>query len=235
VTTAPPERLGPYRLEGRLGRGGMGEVYRAFDERLQRPVAVKLIRPEAAGDARARERFRREARAAASLNHPAIVQIHDIVETPAGDAIVMELVAGQTLASLLASGPLELPRALRLGVEVAEGLAAAHARGLVHRDLKPENVMLTETGHAKILDFGLAKRTLTEAGETSLSLDGTILGTYRAMSPEQARGLAVDGRSDLFSFGGLLYEALTCASPFAAGTVLETLTNICTVEARPAA
>jgi len=238
MTLAPPERLGPYRLEGRLGRGGMGEVYRAFDERLHRPVAVKLIRPEAAGDARARERFRREARAAASLNHPAIVQIHDIVETPSGDAIVMELVTGQTLASLLQGGPLDLPRALRLGVEVAQGLAAAHARGLVHRDLKPENVMVTETGHAKILDFGLAKRTLAEdaaAGETSLSLDGTILGTYRSMSPEQARGLPVDGRSDLFSFGSLLYEALTGDSPFAAATVLETLTNICTARQRPAA
>ncbi|MEA2695128.1 MAG: eukaryotic-like serine/threonine-protein kinase [Acidobacteriota bacterium] len=239
MTLALPERLGPYRLEGRLGRGGMGEVYRAFDLRLERPVAVKLIRAGSAEDPRARERFRREARAAASLNHPAIVQTYDIVETPEGDAIVMELVSGQTLASLLRSGPLDLKRALRLGSEVAEGLAAAHARGLVHRDLKPENVMVTDSGHAKILDFGLAKRLATDAagepGETSLSVAGAVLGTYRAMSPEQARGLPVDARSDLFSFGGLLYEALTGRAPFARETVLETLTGICNLRQPPAA
>jgi tetratricopeptide (TPR) repeat protein len=236
LTTALPERLGPYRLEGRLGRGGMGEVYRAFDERLDRPVAVKLIRASSAEDPRARERFRREARAAASLNHPAIVQIYDIVETPEGDAIVMELVSGGTLASLLRSGPLDLERALRLGSEVAEGLAAAHARGLVHRDLKPENVMVTDSGHAKILDFGLAKRLATgEPGEASLSVAGAVLGTYRSMSPEQARGLPLDARSDLFSFGGLLYEALTGQAPFARETVLETLTGICNLRQPPVA
>jgi eukaryotic-like serine/threonine-protein kinase len=237
LNALPPGRLlGPYRLEGRLGRGGMGEVYRAFDERLERAVAVKLIRPETADDLRARERFRREARAAAALNHPAIVQIHDILETPEGDAIVMELVAGETLASLLATGPLDLPRALRLGVEIAEGLAAAHARGIIHRDLKPENVMVTADGWAKILDFGLAKRHLGEGeGEASLSVAGTVLGTYRSMSPEQARGLPVDARSDLFALGSLLYEALTGVSPFAGGTVLETLTRICTARQRPAA
>src|SRR5579885_1263135 len=171
-----PERLGPYRLEGKLGRGGMGEVWRALDERLERPVAVKIVRRDT-DDPRAGDRFRREARAAAALNHPAIVQIHDIVETAEGEAIVMELVAGQTLASLLkAAGPLSPSRALRLGGEIAEGLAAAHARGIVHRDLKPENVMVTEAGHAKILDFGLAKRAESsepgEAGETSLTLAG---------------------------------------------------------------
>jgi serine/threonine-protein kinase len=233
-----PEQLGPYRLEGRLGRGGMGEVFRAFDLRLERPVAVKLIRRDTVEDPRARERFRREARAAASLNHPAIVQIHDIVETPEGDAIVMELVAGQTLASLLKGGPLGLERALGLGSEIALGLAAAHARGVVHRDLKPENVMVTDAGHAKILDFGLAKRSdpgEPEAGETSLSVAGTLLGTYRSMSPEQARGLPVDARSDLFSLGSLLYEALTGRSPFAGETLLETLTRICTARQPPAA
>jgi Flp pilus assembly protein TadD len=238
LTGEPLERVGPYRLEGRLGRGGMGEVYRAFDERLERPVAVKLIRGESAGDLTARERFRREARAAASLNHPAIVQIHDIVETALGDAIVMELVSGQTLGSLLKSGRLDLQRAVRLGSEIADGLSAAHARGIIHRDLKPENVMVTDSGHAKILDFGLAKRAAPgelEAGETSLSLAGSVLGTYRSMSPEQARGLPLDARSDLFSFGGLLYEVLTGRAPFASDTLLETLTRICTDRQRPAA
>ncbi len=236
----PLERVGPYRLAGRLGRGGMGEVYRAFDERLEREVAVKLIRPEAAGEATARERFRREARAAASLNHPAIVQIYDIVETASGDAIVMELVSGETLASLLRAGPLDLEHALHLSKEIAGGLAAAHSRGIIHRDLKPENVMVTATGHAKILDFGLAKRALltgdseTGSGESSLSLAGSALGTYRSMSPEQARGMPLDPRSDLFSFGGLLYEVLTGRAPFAGDTVLETLTRICTARQRPA-
>ena len=239
MISAPPERVGPYRLAGRLGRGGMGEVYRAFDERLEREVAVKLIRPESAGDSLARERFRREARAAASLNHPAIVQIYDIVETAAGDAIVMELVSGETLASLLRAGPLDPEQVLDLGTEIALGLAAAHSRGVIHRDLKPENVMVTEAGHAKILDFGLAKlsppagEAAGRTGESSLSFAGSVLGTYRSMSPEQARGLALDPRSDLFSFGGLLYEALTGRAPFAGDTVLETLTRICTVRQPP--
>jgi eukaryotic-like serine/threonine-protein kinase len=232
--TVPPDRLGPYRLEGRLGRGGMGEVYRAFDERLERSVAIKLVRAEASSALRAGERFRREARAAAALNHPAIVQIHDIVETPEGDAIVMELVAGQTLASLLEAGPLSPERVLRLGGEIAAGLAAAHDKGIVHRDLKPENVMVTDFGHAKILDFGLAKRFAPDPGDP-LSVAGTVLGTYRAMSPEQARGLDVDGRSDLFSLGVLLYEALTGRPPFAGDTVLETLTRICTLRQPPVA
>jgi eukaryotic-like serine/threonine-protein kinase len=227
---ARPQTIGPYSLGERLGAGGMGEVYQAYDKRLDRWVAVKLIRPEAAENETARERFRREARAAARLSHPAIVQIHDIVESEEGDAIVMELVEGEPLSRRLARGPLPVDESARLGQEIAEGLAAAHAKGLIHRDLKPENVMITEDGRAKILDFGLAKRL---EGEAALTADQRVVGTFRAMSPEQARGLPLDPRSDLFSFGLLLYEMLSGASPFEGISALETLTRICTHRQTP--
>ena len=240
----PPQRIGPYRLEDRLGAGGMGEVFRAYDERLDRRVAVKLIRPESAADHGARERFRREARAAAGLSHPAIVQIYDILQWSEGDAIVMELVEGTSLAALARATRPELLSALRLAREIAEGLAAAHAGGLLHRDLKTENVMVTAGGHAKILDFGLAKRLrpetpespeIPEATEPSLTREHAVLGTTRAMSPEQARGLPLDQRSDLFSFGVLLYELLAGVSPFAGATPVDTLTRICTARQAPLA
>jgi serine/threonine protein kinase/tetratricopeptide (TPR) repeat protein len=227
---ARPQTIGPYRLGERLGAGGMGEVYQAYDERLDRWVAVKLIRPEAVENETVRERFRREARAAARLSHPAIVQIHDIVESGESDAIVMELVEGETLSRRLARGPLPVDEAVRLGREVAEGLAAAHAKGLIHRDLKPENVMITADGRAKILDFGLAKRL---EGEEALTADQRVVGTFRAMSPEQAHGLPLDLRSDLFSFGLLLYEMLSGRSPFEGRSALETLTRICTHRQTP--
>lgn len=202
----------------------MGEVYQAYDERLDRWVAVKLIRPEHVDSPTVRERFRREARAAARLSHPSVVRIYDIVESGEGDAIVMELVDGETLARRLARGPLPLPEVVRIGREIAEGLAAAHANGLIHRDLKPENVMITADGKIKILDFGLAKRL---EGEASLTADQQVLGTFRSMSPEQARGLPLDASSDLFSFGLLLYEMLSGRSPFGGSSALETLTRIC--------
>ncbi|HEX4966796.1 MAG TPA: protein kinase, partial [Thermoanaerobaculia bacterium] len=222
---APAQTIGPYALEKRLGAGGMGEVYQAYDQRLDRWVAVKLIRSERIQNPTARERFRREARAAARLSHPSIVQIHDIVETGDSDAIVMELVEGESLARRIARGPMPVDEAVRIGREIAEGLAAAHTKGIVHRDLKPENVMLTPEGRAKILDFGLAK--LLE-GEASLTEDHRVLGTFSAMSPEQAQGLPLNHRSDLFSLGILLYEMLSGASPFEGGSALETLTRICT-------
>lgn len=225
-----PREIGPYRIEERLGIGGMGEVWRAWDERLARSVAVKLIRPEASENDVARERFRREARAAAALSHPAIVQIHDLVSSDEGEALVMELVEGEPLSRRIADGPLAIDEAVRLGKEIAEGLAAAHARGLLHRDLKTENVMVTRDGHAKILDFGLAKRLDSEA---SLTQSAMVVGTFRSMSPEQARGLPLDPRSDLFSLGVLLYETLTGQSPFRGASAPDTLTRICTARQAP--
>ena len=230
----PPERVGPYRIESRLGIGGMGAVYRAYDTRLERPVAIKNILPEAAEDTKARERLRREARAVASLNHPAIVQIFDIVEEDAGDWIVMELVEGQTLHQQLSRGKLELGRAVDLGRQVAEGLAEAHGKGIVHRDLKTENVMVTLTNRAKILDFGLAKRMFKGRADVSLSVQGSILGTSRSMSPEQAMGDPIDHRSDLFSLGSLIYEITVGRPPFIGSSIFHTLAQVCSDRQRPA-
>ena len=229
----PPERVGPYRIESRLGVGGMGAVYRAYDQRLERPVAIKHILPEVAEDTKARARLRREARAVASLNHPSIVQIFDIVEEEGGDWIVMELVEGQTLHRLLGRGQLELGRAVDLGRQVADGLAEAHAKGIVHRDLKTENVMVTLSDRAKILDFGLAKRLWKGRADVSLSVQGSILGTSRAMSPEQAMGDPIDHRSDLFSLGSLLYEITGGRPPFMGSSIFHTLAQVCSDRQKP--
>ncbi|MEM7351272.1 MAG: protein kinase, partial [Acidobacteriota bacterium] len=223
--------IGPYRIEERLGAGGMGEVFLAYDERLDRRVAVKRIRREALASDEARRRFRREARAAARLSHPAIVQIHDILEDEEGDSLVMERVHGQSLTRLLTEGPLGVGVVVDLARQIAEGLAAAHAEGIVHRDLKTDNVMVTHEGRVKILDFGLAKQ-LTRA-ETDLSVAGKIVGTVHAMSPEQAQGFEVDPRSDLFSLGSLLYRALTGRSPFRSASPVQTLTRIATFRQPP--
>ncbi len=220
------ETIGVYRVEKKLGRGGMGEVYLAYDERLDRRVAVKRIRHQKEAGARQRERFRREARAAAKLSHPAIAQVYDVVLSDAGDSIVMEYVPGRTLGQLLAAGELDAPGALRAAVQVAEGLAAAHGKGFVHRDLKKENVMVTPEGQAKILDFGLAKELHRDDDSESLTERGALLGTVTSMSPEQAAGLPVDARSDLFSFGVLLYEIFTGRSPFRRDNPLQTLQSV---------
>ncbi len=236
-----PEQIGPYRIEERLGRGGMGEVYRAFDSRLHRPVALKRVR--AAGDLElARHRFQREARAMAQLSHSAVVQVHDWVEGESEDWIVMELVDGRPLRELLAAGPFAPAEAIRIGRAIAAGLAAAHGAGLVHRDLKLDNVMMTPTGEVKILDFGIARQLLGEAGQAGedpaalarLTLTGKVVGTVTAMSPEQAMGLPVDHRSDLFSLGSLLYELLTGESPFRGRNSMETLSRICSLHQVPA-
>ncbi len=228
-----PERIGPYRLERKLGTGGMGVVYAAWDERLERRVALKQIRPEVAGDL-LRRRFRREARAVAQLDHPAIVRIYDLLETAAGDWLVLQYVEGPTLAQRLREGPLPPSQVAALAVDVLGALEAAHSAGLLHRDLKAENVVLALSGHALVLDFGLAKLYApapgAPPGETVPGTLGTagVLGTYRAMSPEQANGLALDPRSDLFSLGVLLYEAATGISPFQAATPIATLSRVCT-------
>ncbi len=218
--------IGSYQVERRLGHGGMGEVFLAYDARLGRRVAIKRIRhgsPVAQS-----ERFRREARVAARLSHPAIVHIYDLVEDSAGVAIVMEYLEGRTLAVLIAAGLPDPLLAVRLGRDVAEGLAAAHAAGLVHRDLKAENVIVTAEGRAKILDFGLAKPVAGPEGDETLTAQGAVLGTCHSMSPEQASGGEVDARSDLFSLGVLLYEMLTGRSPFRGSNSLDTLKRVIT-------
>ena len=230
-----PRTLGPYRLESLLGRGGMGEAFRAWDQRLGRYVAIKHVRDAGEGSRR-RARFRREARTAAGLAHAAIVQIFDILEEDDGDWIVMELVEGHTLAELAQQGPLAVEDVLTHGAQVAEGLAAAHEKGVVHRDLKAENVMVTGSGSGqiKILDFGLAKQVVTEGGEPSISLEGEVMGTARAMSPEQAQGREVDHRSDLFSLGTLIYELATGISPFRSDSFVNTLNRVISHTQRPA-
>jgi tetratricopeptide (TPR) repeat protein len=232
----PAEAIGPYRLVERLAAGGMGEVWRAWDGRLKRPVAVKHILPHILDQPGARERFRREAEAGARLTHPAVVQIYDLVESPEGDWLVMELVVGKTLRQLLSAGPLALRSALQWGSEIAGGLAAAHAEGILHRDLKAGNVMITAAGHAKVLDFGIA-RSLSPGGpvqEVTLSQPGMVVGTSYAMSPEQILGLPLDARSDLFSLGSLLYEMLIGEAPFRASSSAATLARVCNYRPLPA-
>ncbi len=218
----------------------MGEVYAGFDARLDRPVALKRIWADPEEGSTARQRFQREARAVARLHHPAIVQVYDWVESGDGDWIVMELVEGRSLRQLLHEGPLAPGRAARLARDVLVGLAVAHAGGIVHRDLKAENVMVTadsspgKVEQAKILDFGLAKRVDPGSSETVISIEGKLVGTLSAMSPEQVRGREVGPRSDLFSLGSLLYEMVAGVSPFRGDSAGEILHRICTWDPPPA-
>ena len=248
-TLQPGDHIGPYRVEKKLGAGGMGEVVVAFDSRLGRRVAIKRIRQDASADRAGvdRMRLRQEARAAAALNHPAIVRIYDILSYGADDAIVMEWIEGRSLAECIERGPLELSETLRLARQVAEGLSEAHRAGLVHRDLKAENVMVVavsgeQPSRSKILDFGLAKtlrrsdggRNLSEGDlDPTLTGKGMVIGTVRSMSPEQAQGLEIDPRSDLFSLGVLLYEMLTGRSPFRGVNAVETLRKVVTESPPP--
>jgi Tol biopolymer transport system component len=238
--------LDRYRILGELGRGGMGVVHEALDTTLGRRVALKILPPERVADPERRERFLREARAASALNHPGIVTVHDLGNAEGLDFIVMELVEGETLADRIARGPLALGPALGIAAQVADALSRAHSAGIVHRDLKPSNVMVTPEGTAKILDFGLAKLVEPPAGEGGDTLrlrrldqgesaEGILLGTVPYMSPEQAAGKPVDARSDVFSFGVVLYEMLTGRHPFRKPTALETLSAIRTAEPVPPA
>jgi Tol biopolymer transport system component len=225
-------RLGHYRIERLLGTGGMGEVYVAEDTRLGRHVALKVLGPGLAGDRDRRERFEREARAAAALNHPNIVTIHSVEDVDGVLFLTLELIDGQTLGDVIPAGGLPLDRVLDLSIALADGVGAAHQRGITHRDLKPANVMLTSDGRLKILDFGLAKveeeiRVAEAAMPTAaLTGDGRIVGTVAYMSPEQAAARPVDQRSDVFSLGVILYEMVTGVRPFQGDTQMSTLSSI---------
>ena len=238
--------LAHYEILSKIGAGGMGEVYRARDTKLGRDVALKLLRSDIAGDEESRRRFLRESRAVASVTHPYVATLYDADESDGSLYLAIELVEGEALDSLLRRRPLPIRDALRLGVEIAEGLASAHKAGVIHRDLKPGNVMVGPDGHAKILDFGLAKlverRDAAAASELSraetttapLTTENRIIGTPAYMSPEQARGDAIDSRSDVFSFGSTLYEMVTGKTPFPGPTNLEMLAAILHEQPSPA-
>jgi serine/threonine protein kinase len=222
-------RLGPYEVLGLIGAGGMGEVYKARDTRLGRLAALKMMRPDWSDEPGQRRRFVREARTASSLNHPNILTIYEIDADGGQDYIAMEYVEGGTLADVMKAGPLEAERALRVAAQVADALEAAHAASIVHRDLKPSNIMMTAADRVKIVDFGLARvGTASPTDETAdaLTEQGAVVGTTPYMSPEQAAGHAVDGRSDLFSLGIILYEMLAGRRPFAADSTAGTLAAI---------
>ena len=222
-----PARIGPYTVLEAIGRGGSGAVYRAHDQRLQRDVAIKVLVSQ--DDSTQADRFLREARAASALNHPNILTIHDVVTDVAPPYIVTELVMGRTLRQVVDTGPVPLARIIDLATQLADGLAAAHAAGLVHRDLKPENVMVTQEGRVKILDFGLSRYaagTTDDTNQHTITAAHVVHGTAPYMSPEHARGLHVDARSDLFSFGVILYELAYRLSPFHRATTIDTLAAI---------
>ncbi len=231
------QRIGPYQLGARIGAGGMGEVYKARDTRLDRTVAIKVLPPDVVHDTQARERFVREGRAIAALNHPNICALYDVGDTSGGDSpkagstlfLVMEHLEGETLADRLARGPMPASQALKVGAQIASALDRAHRAGIVHRDLKPGNIFLVRSGAsgaptAKLLDFGLAKALAPPPVETaatrhaiaaSLTVPGMIIGTVQYMAPEQVEGREADARTDVFAFGAVLHEMLTGAKAFA--------------------
>ena len=238
------QTLKHYKVESLLGKGGMGIVYRALDTRLQRPVALKLLKPDLVSNADRKARFLREARSAAAVSHPSIAQVYDIDEEDGRTFIAMEYVDGRSVTRLIADGELDLLGAVEIALQVAEGLAKAHEANIVHRDIKSDNIMVTREGHAKLLDFGLAKllesspedaakdtgaaglpgRTLTIGQAQTIA--GAVMGTVNYMSPEQARGQDLDQRSDIFSLGVVLYEMATGELPFKGDTFVDTMHSI---------
>src|SRR5262252_3852543 len=239
---APGTKLGPYEVVSPLGAGGMGEVYRARDTRLGRDVAIKILPKEMSADATRKQRFEREAKTISSLNHPNICTLHDIGSQDGVHYLVMECVEGETLAKRLEKGPLPLEQVLKYGAQIADALDKAHQSGVVHRDLKPGNIMLTSS-RAKLLDFGLAKppgplvsgATLTETATptTPVTQEGTIVGTFQYMSPEQVEGKDVDARSDIFSLGAVLYEMVTGHRAFPGKSQLSVASAILEKEPAP--
>jgi len=234
-------RLGPYEIVERLGAGGMGEVFRALDTRLHRTVAIKLLLDARMEDPAKRRRFLQEARAASALNHPNIVVLYDISNHEGIDFLVMEYVSGQTLKSLIPAEGMPPGAVASMGAQIASALATAHAAGIVHRDIKPANIMVTPDQQVKVLDFGVAKVTALAPsnpdGETETAMEHTLpgvaVGTLSYMSPEQTRGETVDGRSDIFSLGCVLYEAATGRHAFKGASALATMHEIVTVTPTP--
>jgi serine/threonine protein kinase len=241
MSLAAGAKLGPYEIQAPLGAGGMGEVYRARDTRLERTVAIKVLPAQFSSDHARKQRFEREAKIVSSLNHPHICVLHDIGQQDGIDYLVMECVEGETLAKRLEKGPLPLEQVLKYGAQVADALDKAHRSGVVHRDLKPGNIMLTAAG-AKLLDFGLAKPvspmvsggTLAAATQDSpVTQEGTIVGTFQYMSPEQVEGRELDGRSDIFSLGAVLYEMVTGKQAFEGKSQLSVASAILEKEPTP--
>ena len=240
MSLSPGSRVGEYSVLGLIGVGGMGEVYRARDARLNRDIAIKLLPSTLLDDPTARARFQREARAVAALNHPNIVTIHEVGEFEHYPFIAFELVAGETLRQRIARGPMPVADALAIAVPLAEGLRHAHESGVVHRDLKPQNIMVRPDGQVKILDFGLGKfltaapvqEDVTTNLPSSATEAGVILGTLGYTAPEHLQGRPVDARSDQFAFGAIVYELLSGRRAFASETPFQTLSAI--VEDDPA-
>src|ERR1700733_8587345 len=225
------ERLGPYEIYALIGKGGMGEVYRARDTRLDRTVAIKVLPAEFSAQEERLRRFEQEAQVLGALNHPNLLAIHDVGAQNGTHFLVSELLEGESLRQRLQEGALPIRKAMDLGIQIAKGLAAAHEKGIVHRDIKPDNIFLTRDGRAKILDFGLAKQSGAEGrGEsatiTAVTDPGMGLGTAGYMSPEQVRGKPADARSDIFSFGAILYEMIAGKRAFHGDSAADTMSAI---------
>ena len=236
MALAPGTRLGPYEILAAVGAGGMGEVYRARDTRLERTVAIKILPESFANDRERLERFQQEARILSSLNHPNLMAVYDVGAQDGMHFLVSEFLEGETLRDRMNAGPLPQRRVIEYGLQIAKGLAAAHEKGIVHRDLKPENVFVLRDDRVKILDFGLAKQrvmpsttdaTMASPNQTSA---GTVLGTAGYMSPEQVRGEPVDYRSDIFSLGTILYEMISGQRAFRGDSSVEVMTSILKAE-----